>query len=91
VGTLKKLKKRFRRIRPQKDVTKVILHHDNAMPHTSLHTRQAIPKLQWTFLPHPPYRPDLAPSGYHLFSSLKYAIREKKFEDDKEVISEAKR
>jgi hypothetical protein len=33
----------------------------------------------------------VAPSDYHLFSSLKDAIRGKKFEDDEEVISEVKR
>jgi histone-lysine N-methyltransferase SETMAR len=91
VETLKKLKKRFRRVRPHKDVTKVLLHHDNVRPHTSLHTREAITKLQWTVLPHPPYSLDLAPSDYHLFSPLKDAIRGKKFEDDEEVISEVKR
>jgi histone-lysine N-methyltransferase SETMAR len=85
------LKKRFRRVRPHKDVTKVLLHHDNARPHTSLHTREAITKLQWTVLPHPPYSPDLAPSDYHLFSPLKDANRGNKFEDDEEVISEVKR
>jgi transposase len=85
------LKKRFRRVRPHKDVTKVLLHHDNARPHTILHTREAITKLQWTVLPHPPYSPDLAPSDYHLVSTLKNSIREKKFDDDEEVISEVKR
>jgi hypothetical protein len=60
------LKKRFRRFCPYKDVTKVLLHYDNARPHTSLHAREAITKLQWTVLPHPPYSPDLAPSDYHL-------------------------
>jgi transposase len=90
VETPKKLKKRFRRVRPHKDVTKVLLYHDNARPHTSLHTREAITKLQWTVLSYPPYRPDLAPFDYHLFSPLKDTIR-KKFEDDEEVISEVKR
>jgi histone-lysine N-methyltransferase SETMAR len=85
------LKKRFRRVRPHKGVTNVLLHHDSARPHTSLHTREAITDLQWTVLPHPPYSPDLAPSDYHLFSPLKHAIRGKKFEDDEEVISEVKR
>jgi transposase len=85
-----KLKKRFQRVRPHKDVPKVFLHHDSARPHTSLHTRKAITELQWTVLPHPPYSPDLAPSDYHLFSPLKDAIRGKKFEDDEEVISEVK-
>jgi histone-lysine N-methyltransferase SETMAR len=81
------LKKRFRRVRPHKDVTEVLLHHNSAGPHT----REAITKLQWTVLPHPPYSPDLVPSDYHLFSPLKDAIRGKKFEDDEEVISEVKR
>jgi hypothetical protein len=48
------LKKRFRRVRPHKDVTKVLLHHDNARQHTSLHTREAITNLQLTVVPHPP-------------------------------------
>jgi histone-lysine N-methyltransferase SETMAR len=91
VEALKKLKKRFWRVRPHKDVTKVLLHHDKARPCTSLHTQEAITKLQWTVLPHPPYSPDMAPSDYHNFSPLKDAIRGKKFEDDEEVISEVKR
>jgi histone-lysine N-methyltransferase SETMAR len=85
------LKKRFRRVRPHKDATKVLLHHDNARPHTSLHTREAITKLQWTVLPHSPYSADLASSDYHLFSPLKDAIRGNKFEGDEEVISEGRR
>jgi histone-lysine N-methyltransferase SETMAR len=89
--TLKKLKKRCRRVRSHKDVTKVLLHHDNARPHTSLRIREAITKLQWTVLSQPPYSPDLAPSDYHLFDLLKDAIRGKKFEDDEEVITEVKR
>jgi histone-lysine N-methyltransferase SETMAR len=76
VEALKKLKKRFRRVRPHKDVTKV-LHHDKARPCTSLHTQEAITKLKWTVLPHPPYSPDLAPSDYHNFSPLKDGIRGK--------------
>jgi histone-lysine N-methyltransferase SETMAR len=91
VETLKKLKKRFRRVRPHKDVANVLLHCDNTRPHTSLHTREAIKKLQWIVLPHPPYSPDLARSDYHLFSPLKDAIRGKNFEDGEEIISEVKR
>jgi histone-lysine N-methyltransferase SETMAR len=72
-------------------MTKVLLHHDNARPHTGLHTRETIVQLQWIVLPHTPYSPHLAPSNYHLFSPLKDEIRGKKFEDDEEVISEVKR
>jgi hypothetical protein len=72
-------------------VAKVLLHHDNARPYTSLHTRQAITKLQWTVLPRPPHSSDLDPSDYHIFSPFKDAIHGKKFEDDEEVIYEVKR
>jgi histone-lysine N-methyltransferase SETMAR len=85
------LKKSFLRVCPLKDVIKVLLHHDSARPHTSLHTREAITELQCSVLPHPPYSPDLAPSDYHLFSPLKDAIYGKKFEDNDEVIFEVKR
>jgi histone-lysine N-methyltransferase SETMAR len=33
-------------------------------------------------LPHPPYSPDLAPPDFHLFGSLKDALRGNHFEDD---------
>jgi hypothetical protein len=85
------LKKCFQGVCPHKDVTKVLLHHNNARPDTSVHTQEAITKLQWTVLPHPPYILELAPSNYHLFSPLKDAICKKKFEDNEEVISEVKR
>jgi histone-lysine N-methyltransferase SETMAR len=85
------LRKCFRKVRHHTDVPKVLLLQGNAMPHTSLHTREAIIKLQWIVLPHPPYCPDLAPSNYHRFSHLKDIIHGKKSEDDKEDISEVKR
>jgi len=34
---------------------------------------------------HPPYSPDLAPSGYYLFSKLKKDLWGKKFDDDEEL------
>jgi histone-lysine N-methyltransferase SETMAR len=42
--------------------------------HTSLKTQEAITKLGWIVLPHPPYSPDLAPSDFHIFGALKDAI-----------------
>ena len=50
---------------------KVRLLHDNAKPHTSKITRQKLEEFGWEVLPHPPYSPDLAPSDYHLFRSLR--------------------
>jgi histone-lysine N-methyltransferase SETMAR len=64
----------------------MVLQHDNACPHTSLSTREHITKMGWTVLHHPPYSPDLAPSDFHLFGSLKDALRGTHFEDDNSVI-----
>ena len=52
----------------------VVFHHDNASPHISLVTRQKLRELGREILMHPPYGPDLAPSDYHLFRSLKNSL-----------------
>ena len=39
----------------------------------------------WTFLSHPFYSPDLAPSNFHLFGALKDALRGRRFADDDEI------
>jgi hypothetical protein len=69
----------------------VLLLHDNAWPHISLRTTEAITKLRWTVSPHPPYSPDQAPSDYHLFSKLKDSIRGTKFEDDDSLVAFVKK
>jgi histone-lysine N-methyltransferase SETMAR len=56
--------------------------HDNARPHTSLRTREAIATMGWTVLRHPPFSPDLAPSDFNLFDPLKDALRGRRFADD---------
>jgi hypothetical protein len=71
INALNKFKKRFRQVWPGKNPAEMLLQHDNARPHTSLRTREHITKMSWTVLPHPPYNPDLAPSDFHLFGSLK--------------------
>ena len=45
IDTLKKLKARIRRVRPALEMSKVLLQHDNARPHTSLKTREVIAPL----------------------------------------------
>jgi histone-lysine N-methyltransferase SETMAR len=40
----------------------VLLHHDNAQPHTAAATIETIQKLNFKLLPHPPYSPDLSAS-----------------------------
>jgi hypothetical protein len=44
-------------------------------------------KLKWDVLPHPPYSPDLAPSDYHLFGSMKRLLVGKRFRINDEVIA----
>ncbi|CAF1449534.1 unnamed protein product [Rotaria magnacalcarata] len=60
---------RLKANRPER--RKVRLRHGNARPHASKVTRQKLEKLEWEVLPHPPYSPDLAPSDYHPFRSLR--------------------
>lgn len=59
----------------------VILLHDNGSPHTAKLTQQKVEQLGWDVLPHPPWSPDLAPSDYHLFLSLRNYLSNKVYED----------
>jgi hypothetical protein len=66
-------------------VKNVDLLHDNAQPHTSLHTHKAIAKMGWIVLPHAGHSPDLVPSGYHLFGSVKDALHGHHSVDDSKL------
>jgi histone-lysine N-methyltransferase SETMAR len=63
----------------------VLLLHDNARPHTSLSTREAIAKMGWPLLSQPAHSKDPAPSHYHLFGLVKDALRGRHFADDNEL------
>ena len=67
---------------------KVRLLHDNARPHTSKVTRNKLEQLGWELIPHPPYSPDLAPSDYHLFRSLRNHLLQKHFDDVAQIKSD---
>ncbi|GFO41995.1 histone-lysine N-methyltransferase SETMAR [Plakobranchus ocellatus] len=58
ISTLRALKLRFRRVWCDKDS---ILQHNNAHPHTSRQTQDALRQLELTTLPHPAYSSGLAP------------------------------
>jgi histone-lysine N-methyltransferase SETMAR len=79
VSQLRKLAAALREKRRR--MVEVHLLHDNARPHVASATRQQLEELGWTTVPHPPYSPDLAPSDYHLFRSLKSFLRGQRFSD----------
>jgi histone-lysine N-methyltransferase SETMAR len=51
-----------------------VLFHDNALPHTAVHTAETLRKLKLDVMAYPPYSHDLASSDYHLFCPLKEAF-----------------
>lgn len=83
--TLKKLARSIHQKRP--DLQDVILHHDNARPHTANATTAAIAAKGWSVLAHPAYSPDLAPSDFHMFGPMKDYLRGQRFKDDDAVKS----
>jgi histone-lysine N-methyltransferase SETMAR len=70
-GVLLKIRDAIRRKRSGQLAKVVLLHHENARPHTARATEERIQELQWECLEHRPYSPDLAPNGFHLFVPLK--------------------
>jgi histone-lysine N-methyltransferase SETMAR len=66
----------------------VILLHDNSRSHVAKLTQQKIEQLGWEVLPHPPWSPDLSPSDYHLFLSLRNYLCNKHYEDFDELKSD---
>ena len=86
IKTLQKLTQRYRRVRPNRNPGDILIQHDNARPHTSLRTQEAISKFRWNVFPHPSYSLDLAPSNFHLFEPLKDAMRGTRFGDNESVI-----
>ena len=84
ISTLRTLKARLRRVRNGRDS---ILEHDNACPHTSRQTQDALAQLKLPALPHPAYSPDLAPSDYFLFLQLKKHLKGNHYDSDEEVVA----
>jgi histone-lysine N-methyltransferase SETMAR len=64
--TLKKLRRAIQNKRRRMLTSGVVLHHDSARPHIAACTRVLLDDFNWELLDQPSYRPDLAPSDYHL-------------------------
>jgi hypothetical protein len=63
--------------------------HNNAQPHTATQNRETILELKSEVLNFQAYSPDLAPSDFYLFWSLKGAFRGHQFADDDDKVKEA--
>ena len=60
----------------------VIFHYDSATSYTYLAIRRKLLRLGCEVKLHPPYSPDLVPSDYYLFRSLRNSSNGKTFNDD---------
>ena len=63
----------------------VVLLHNNARPHTAAYTPEMLQKFKFEVMAHPPYSPYLVPFDYHLFGTLKEALRGRRFTLAQEV------
>jgi len=68
---LVQLKDILKEKRNRKFTKRVLFLHDNAPSHRALATQKKLACLGFQCLNHPLYSPDLAPSGYHLFSGVR--------------------
>jgi histone-lysine N-methyltransferase SETMAR len=59
--------------------TRFILQNDNARPHCSAHTQDAMTSLKFTMVLHPSYSPDLVPSDFWLFPKLNETLKGQHF------------
>jgi hypothetical protein len=64
---------------------RVCLLYDNARPHSAHVTTAPLEIFKWDILNHPPYSPDVEPSGSHLFIHLKKHLVGKKLDDFDEL------
>ncbi|GBP80521.1 Mariner Mos1 transposase [Eumeta japonica] len=72
---LLKLEQEVMKKRPESINRKgVVFHHDNTRPRTFLAAQRILKKFGWEVSMHSPYRPNLAPSDFHLFRSLQNSL-----------------
>ena len=62
-----------------------ILSHDNIQPHVTQPTLQKLNKLEYEFMPHLPYSPDLSPVDYHFFKHLDNFLQGKCFHNQEDT------
>jgi transposase len=73
-----KLQKDSARLVPRM-LTNVLFHHDNVPPHRAARVHQFFDDNNFEVVPHASYSPDLAPSDFWLFTTLKDVLRGRTF------------
>jgi len=68
-----------------------LLHHDNALSHTSVLTQQFLAKNKMAVIPHPPYSPDMAPCDFFLFPKMKLKLKGRLFDTTEEIQAKLQR
>jgi histone-lysine N-methyltransferase SETMAR len=71
---------KFKEMTGRSSVRNVMLHHDNASPHTAKVVTKYLKQERVEILPHPPYSPDLAPCDFFLFPKIKKELKNKKYD-----------
>jgi transposase len=89
VQVLKRLRDAVRRKRPDKWQGEWFLHHDNAPSHRSLVVQQFLVEKSSPVITQPPYSPDLAPSDFWLFLTLKMGLKGTHFANIEDIKSNA--
>ena len=83
---IKKLRSAIKEKRRGKLSHGMLLHHDNAPAHTSAIPMATILESRFELLSHRPHSPDLTPTDYHVYRSLKDSLRGQRFGCDEEVV-----
>ena len=86
VEVLREFRKRFRRKRPALfNSDQLHFQQDNAPVHNSILVTDYLSKMGIKTVPHPPYRPSLAPCDFWLFPKLKENLRGCRYETIEEM------
>jgi histone-lysine N-methyltransferase SETMAR len=66
---------------------KLLVHDDNARPHTARLSTQYFNENRMKSAPHPPYSLNLAPSDFYLFGYVKRCLAGLSFEDTDQLLA----
>ncbi|UYV65072.1 hypothetical protein LAZ67_3003045 [Cordylochernes scorpioides] len=91
LGIMRRLREAVHLKRPERwQNNDLILHVDNARPHTAHVVLQFLAKHSTIQIPHPPYSPDLAPNDFFLYPELKMKLKGRKFDNVDMIQAESK-